>query len=108
MRRLLDRIGSALDPSIALLIDLVRAAAHPLTDAASDNDTLLELIDKARFVLIGEASHGTSSICDHLRWWRLGSAQGSWLPSAAWYLGDRRVYPMLPESPTPEGCPPYR
>jgi hypothetical protein len=82
MRRLLHRIGSALDLSIGLLIDLVHAA-HPLTDAASDYDTLLELIDEARFVLIGEASHGTSSICGHLRWWRLGSTQGSWLPSAA-------------------------
>jgi erythromycin esterase-like protein len=83
MRRLLHRIESALDLSIALLIDLVRAAAHPLTDAASDYITLLELIDEARFVLIGEASHGTSSICGHLCWWRLGSAQGLWLPSAA-------------------------
>ena len=37
----------------------IRAAAHPLTGAASDYDPLLDLIGDARFVLLGEASHGT-------------------------------------------------
>jgi erythromycin esterase-like protein len=37
----------------------VKNAAHPLTGAASDYDKLLDLIGDARFVLIGEASHGT-------------------------------------------------
>ncbi len=37
----------------------IRDAAHPLTGAASDYDPLLERIGDARFVLIGEASHGT-------------------------------------------------
>jgi hypothetical protein len=37
----------------------VREAAHPLTGASSDCDPLLELVGDARFVLIGEASHGT-------------------------------------------------
>jgi erythromycin esterase-like protein len=37
----------------------IRAAAHPLTGAATDYDPLLDLIGDARFVLIGEASHGT-------------------------------------------------
>lgn len=32
---------------------------QPLTDAAEDYDALLELVGKARFVLLGEASHGT-------------------------------------------------
>jgi erythromycin esterase-like protein len=41
------------------LADAVRAAAHPLTGAPADYDPLLALIDDARFVLIGEASHGT-------------------------------------------------
>jgi erythromycin esterase-like protein len=36
----------------------IRAAAHPLAGAA-DYDPLLEAIGDARFVLIGEASHGT-------------------------------------------------
>jgi erythromycin esterase-like protein len=37
----------------------VRAAAHPLTGARADYDPLLDRIGSARFVLIGEASHGT-------------------------------------------------
>ncbi|MDZ4403627.1 erythromycin esterase family protein [Prosthecobacter sp.] len=39
---------------------LVRAAAHPLREGEiSDYDPLLDLIGDARFVLLGEASHGT-------------------------------------------------
>ncbi|HEY8600481.1 MAG TPA: erythromycin esterase family protein [Thermomicrobiales bacterium] len=37
----------------------IRAAAHPLTGAAGDYDPLLEAIGDARFVLLGESSHGT-------------------------------------------------
>src|SRR5689334_22613822 len=37
----------------------VRAAARPFAGAASDYDVLLDLVGEARFVLIGEASHGT-------------------------------------------------
>jgi erythromycin esterase-like protein len=37
----------------------IRTAAHPLTGAATDYDALLDRIGDARFVLIGEASHGT-------------------------------------------------
>jgi erythromycin esterase-like protein len=37
----------------------VRQAAQPLTGAHDDYDGLLELIADARFVLIGEATHGT-------------------------------------------------
>lgn len=43
----------------AMLAGLVREAAHPLTGAANDYDPLLDLIGDARFVLLGEASHGT-------------------------------------------------
>jgi len=43
----------------ATLLDVVRNAAHPLTGAAGDYDPLMELIGDARFVLLGEASHGT-------------------------------------------------
>ncbi|MGP0064274.1 MAG: erythromycin esterase family protein [Isosphaeraceae bacterium] len=42
-----------------LLVDAVREAAHPLRGVVGDYDPLLELIGDARFVLIGEASHGT-------------------------------------------------
>ncbi|WP_460206632.1 erythromycin esterase family protein [Scytonema sp. NUACC21] len=45
--------------STTKLSDAVRQAVHPLTGAANDYDPLLELIGDARFVLIGEASHGT-------------------------------------------------
>lgn len=41
------------------LTDAVREAAHPLTGAASDYEPLMELIGDARFVLLGEATHGT-------------------------------------------------
>jgi erythromycin esterase-like protein len=41
------------------LIDLVQEAVHPLTGAATDYDPLIGLIGDARFVLLGEASHGT-------------------------------------------------
>ena len=41
------------------LLDTVRQAAHPLTGSAADYDPLLDLVGGARFVLLGEASHGT-------------------------------------------------
>src|SRR5919199_5617408 len=47
------------DATTNSLIDAVRQAAHPLTGAGEDYNPLMELIGDARFVLIGEASHGT-------------------------------------------------
>src|SRR5690242_14442685 len=41
------------------LADTVRSNAHRLTGSSQDYDPLLEMIGDARFVLIGEASHGT-------------------------------------------------
>src|SRR5690242_3052807 len=38
---------------------MVRAEAQPLRGAGDDYDLLLDAIGDARFVLIGEASHGT-------------------------------------------------
>ncbi|HLM61675.1 MAG TPA: erythromycin esterase family protein, partial [Pyrinomonadaceae bacterium] len=38
---------------------LVREALHPLTGAERDYDPLMELIGDARFVMLGEATHGT-------------------------------------------------
>ena len=40
-------------------VEIVARAIEPLSDAASGYESLLELIGDARFVLIGEASHGT-------------------------------------------------
>jgi len=40
-------------------ISAIRAGARPLTGGARDYDELLELVGDARFVLLGEATHGT-------------------------------------------------
>src|SRR4051812_47793642 len=37
----------------------IRSGAIPLTGSATDYDPLIDQIGQARFVLIGEASHGT-------------------------------------------------
>jgi erythromycin esterase-like protein len=42
-----------------MLLDGVRLAALPLTGAVSDLDPLVESLGQARFVLLGEATHGT-------------------------------------------------
>jgi erythromycin esterase-like protein len=42
-----------------LLKDAVGGAVVPLTGAATDYDPLLEMVGNSRFVLLGEASHGT-------------------------------------------------
>jgi erythromycin esterase-like protein len=42
-----------------MLIDVMRKAVHPLAGASEDYDPLLALIGESRFVLLGEASHGT-------------------------------------------------
>ena len=47
------------DTTRTVLIDAVREAVHPLTGATSDYDPLMQLIGDARFVLLGEATHGT-------------------------------------------------
>jgi erythromycin esterase-like protein len=43
----------------ATITTLTEAHASPLTGAREDYDPLLEMIGDARFVLLGEASHGT-------------------------------------------------
>ena len=45
--------------AIDKLIHAIQQVAHPLTGAAQDYSSLLDLIGDAPFVLIGEASHGT-------------------------------------------------
>jgi len=46
---------NAIDISAAALA----AAAHPITGGPGDYDALLKQVGDARFVLIGEATHGT-------------------------------------------------
>jgi erythromycin esterase-like protein len=58
MYRFIKRIQTMLDQTTSKIANLVRSAAHPLAGAPQDYDPLLDLICKARFVLIGEASHG--------------------------------------------------
>ena len=41
------------------LTDLISGAAEPLAGSPDDYDSLLDLVGDARFVLLGEASHGT-------------------------------------------------
>lgn len=41
------------------LTDLVRESAEPLLGSPADYDSLVDLVGDARFVLLGEASHGT-------------------------------------------------
>ncbi len=41
------------------LVDVVSEKAEALVGAPNDFDSLIDLIGDARFVLIGEASHGT-------------------------------------------------
>ena len=43
----------------AVEVELVRQSAHPLTGGERDYDPLMEQIGDARFVLLGEATHGT-------------------------------------------------
>jgi len=42
-----------------ILPKLIRETAEPLVGAPHDYDSLLDLVGEARFVLLGEASHGT-------------------------------------------------
>ncbi|HZU00357.1 MAG TPA: erythromycin esterase family protein, partial [Ktedonobacteraceae bacterium] len=47
------------DTTLAVLTNAICQAAHPLMEEETDYDPLMELIGDARFVLLGEASHGT-------------------------------------------------
>jgi erythromycin esterase-like protein len=47
------------DATATQLTDALHEVAHPLTGSVQDYDPLMDLIGNARFVLIGEASHGT-------------------------------------------------
>src|SRR5215203_6544231 len=55
--------GSSIDApastAASASVEVVRQAAHPITGAASDYDPLLALVGDARFVLLGEQTHGT-------------------------------------------------
>ncbi|HEY9749349.1 MAG TPA: erythromycin esterase family protein, partial [Allocoleopsis sp.] len=48
-----------LEKPIAKLADTVRQYSHLLTGDTADYDPLMDLIGEARFVLLGEATHGT-------------------------------------------------
>jgi erythromycin esterase-like protein len=43
--------------------ELVHEITQPLSGGSNDYDALLALIGNARFVLIGEATHGTHEFC---------------------------------------------
>lgn len=54
-----DTIVSVPGPADDSVVALVRAGAIPITGAETDYDALMALIGDARFVLLGEATHGT-------------------------------------------------
>jgi erythromycin esterase len=54
-----DRVRTVDENAVAILAEEVRQVAHPLR-TREDLDPLIERIGNARFVLLGEASHGTS------------------------------------------------
>ena len=54
-----SRARAAERPAPHAPVEIVRAAAVPLTGGRGDYDRLLDFVGDARFVLIGEASHGT-------------------------------------------------
>jgi erythromycin esterase-like protein len=54
-----ERAAAMPDATTKKLAEAVREFAHPLMGATEDYDPLMDLIGNARFVLIGEASHGT-------------------------------------------------
>lgn len=47
------------------LVEIIRCSAHPFAGAPEDYDPLLEAIGDRRFVLLGEASHGTHEFYRH-------------------------------------------
>src|SRR6266513_910300 len=47
------------DKTTSNLANVIRQNSHALTGASSDYDPLLQQIGDARYVLLGEASHGT-------------------------------------------------
>src|SRR5512142_2342873 len=59
MRRRTMSTRARTDAPLDLASQAMRGAARPLVGAAEDYDPLLERIGDARFVLLGEASHGT-------------------------------------------------
>jgi erythromycin esterase-like protein len=44
---------------MSILSDRISVAAEPLSGSPNDYDSLVEMVGEARFVLLGEASHGT-------------------------------------------------
>jgi erythromycin esterase-like protein len=44
---------------MSVLSDRISVAANPLAGSPNDYDSLIEMVGEARFVLLGEASHGT-------------------------------------------------
>src|SRR6266850_4730685 len=57
-------VAAMMNARDAMLVRSLRGSVHRLAGSARDYDPLLELIGNARFVLLGEASHGTHDFYD--------------------------------------------
>lgn len=49
----------------SVLLEAIRSSARPLTGSSEDHDDLVDLVGDARFVLLGEATHGTHEFYAH-------------------------------------------
>src|ERR1044072_8000363 len=49
--------------SLSQSVEQVRDGAYALTGSNHDYDPLMDLVGNARYVLLGEASHGTHEFC---------------------------------------------
>jgi hypothetical protein len=82
------------DTSRALLTNTIREAAYLLHGSKADYDPLIDLVGDARFVLLGEASHGTHEFYNARAeitrlYWLLGSS----VQNQALRDGERSPFP---------------
>ena len=96
--RVMDRSAGAETRDAAELVEDIRSLSQPLR-GDHDLDPLMERIGDARYVLLGEASHGTSEYYT----WRAGSAGGSSRRRVLVHRRRGRLARLLPREPVRQG-----